>query len=165
MARGGAAPESKVLGRTALARRVAALRRAGKRIVFTNGCFDILHVGHARYLRAARKLGDVLIVGVNSDASARRMNKGPGRPVNRENDRAEMLAALETVDYVTLFGEDTPYELVRQVAPDVLVKGGDWAPSRIVGADVVRARGGKVKSLPYAKGYSTSKTIKRIVNR
>ena len=160
-----ASRSSKIVPRGRLAHRVAALRRAGKRIVFTNGCFDLVHPGHVRYLFAARRLGDVLVVGVNSDASVRRLGKGPARPLNRARDRAEVLAALEMVDVVTIFSEDTPSELIRIVEPDVLVKGGDWKPDRIVGADLVRARGGRVKSLPFAKGYSTTALIKKIARR
>jgi rfaE bifunctional protein nucleotidyltransferase chain/domain len=130
--------------------------------VFTNGVFDLLHPGHVRYLRAAKRLGDVLVVGLNSDRSARRLAKGPGRPVVQHRDRAEVLAALEMVDYVVVFTADTPYELIRAVQPDVLVKGGDWTVDRIVGADVVHARGGTVKSLPFAKGYATSALIDRM---
>jgi D-beta-D-heptose 7-phosphate kinase/D-beta-D-heptose 1-phosphate adenosyltransferase len=152
----------KILTRAALSRRLAALRRAGKRIVFTNGCFDLIHPGHVRYLRAARRLGDVLVVGLNSDRSVRRLAKGPGRPLVSEGDRAEVLAALEMVDFVTLFAEDTPLDLIRRVRPDVLVKGGDWSEERIVGADVVRAGGGSVRSLPFAPGYSTTRLIRRI---
>src|SRR5262245_13057574 len=132
---------SKILTRTALRRRLAARRRAGERIVFTNGCFDLVHPGHVRYLRAARRLGDLLVVGLNSDASVRRLNKGPGRPLVAQDDRAEVMSALEMVDYVSIFDEDTPYELIRVAQPDVLVKGGDWSVDRIVGADLVRARG------------------------
>ncbi len=152
----------KVLGWPALKRRLATLRREGRRIVFTNGCFEILHPGHVRYLQQARRLGDLLVVGINSDRSMRRLDKGPGRPLVGERDRAEVLAALEMVDYVTLFHEQTPFELIRYLQPDVLAKGGDWSPDRIVGADIVRARGGKVKSLPYAQGFSTSALLKRI---
>jgi rfaE bifunctional protein nucleotidyltransferase chain/domain len=152
----------KVLSRRALRRRIAALRRQGRRIVFTNGCFDLLHPGHVRYLARARSLGDVLVVGLNSDDSVRLLAKGPGRPVQREADRAEVLAALEAVDYVSIFDEDTPLELIRAVEPDVLVKGGDWPVERIVGADLVRARGGRVRSLPFAAGYSTTALIRRL---
>jgi D-beta-D-heptose 7-phosphate kinase/D-beta-D-heptose 1-phosphate adenosyltransferase len=137
------------------------LRRQGKRIVFTNGCFDLMHPGHVRTLRAARRLGDVLVVGLNSDASVRRL-KGPGRPLLPQRDRCEVMAALEMVDYVTVFGEDTPYQLIKQLQPDVLVKGGDWAPGEIVGADIVRARGGVVRSVRFAKGYSTTALFRRI---
>jgi rfaE bifunctional protein nucleotidyltransferase chain/domain len=141
--------------------RLETLRRRGKRIVFTNGCFDLIHPGHVRYLRAARKLGDVLVVGLNSDASVRRL-KGPGRPLVPQADRAEVLAALEMVDYVTVFSEDTPQRVITQVQPDVLVKGGDWTRDRIVGADIVRACGGTVRALRFARGYSTSGLLKRI---
>jgi D-beta-D-heptose 7-phosphate kinase/D-beta-D-heptose 1-phosphate adenosyltransferase len=152
----------KVLGRRALKRRLDEARRLGKRVVFTNGCFDLIHPGHARYLRQARALGDLLVVGLNTDASVRRLEKGPDRPLVGENDRAEVLAALEAVDYVTLFDEDTPLELTTVLRPDVLVKGGDWTPDRIVGSDVVRAAGGKVRSLPFAPGYSTTELVRRI---
>jgi len=157
--------ERKILSRTALRRRLVALQRQGKRVVFTNGCFELLHPGRVRYLRRARRLGDVRVVGVNSDASARRLRKGPGRPVVRDRDRAEVLAGLEMVDYVTIFSEETPFELIRFLLPDVLVKGGDWAPERIVGADLVRSRGGQVKALPYAPGYSTTDLIRRLRRR
>lgn len=162
MSHAPSAMPGKILTRAALSRRLAALRRAGKRIVFTNGCFDLIHPGHVRYLRAARRLGDVLVVGLNSDRSVRRLAKGPGRPLVSEGDRAEVLAALEMVDFVTLFAEDTPLDLIRRVRPDVLVKGGDWSEERIVGADVVRAGGGSVRSLPFAPGYSTTRLIRRI---
>jgi D-glycero-beta-D-manno-heptose 1-phosphate adenylyltransferase len=145
----------------ALRRRLATLRRAGRRIVFTNGVFDLLHPGHVRYLRAARRLGDVLVVGLNSDRSVRRLGKGAGRPLVKQRDRAEVLAALEMVDYVIVFDDDTPADLIRAVQPDVLVKGGDWRVDRIVGADVVLARGGIVKSLPFATGYSTTALVRR----
>lgn len=154
--------EPKLLSLPALRRRLAAQRRAGRRIVFTNGVFDLLHPGHVRYLRAAKRLGDVLVVGLNSDRSVRRLGKGADRPLVAQRDRAEVLAALEMVDYVTIFDQDTPYELIGAVQPDVLVKGGDWTPDRIVGADIVRARGGAVKSLPFAKGYSTTALMQRI---
>jgi rfaE bifunctional protein nucleotidyltransferase chain/domain len=154
--------ERKILGWAALRQRLSALRKEGKRIVFTNGCFELIHPGHVRYLGAARRLGDVLVVGVNSDASARRLGKGAGRPLVRERDRAEVVAALEAVDLVTIFDQDTPLELVGFLRPDVLVKGGDWAPERIVGADLVRSRGGKVKVISYASGYSTTELIRRL---
>jgi len=151
----------KLLSLAALRRRLGGHRRAGRRVVFTNGVFDLLHPGHVRYLRAARRLGDLLVVGLNSDRSARRLGKGPGRPLVRERDRAEVLAGLEMVDYVIAFDADTPYELIRALQPDVLVKGGDWTVDRIVGADLVLARGGAVKSLPFAKGYSTTSLVGR----
>ncbi|MFI5367335.1 MAG: D-glycero-beta-D-manno-heptose 1-phosphate adenylyltransferase [Candidatus Binatia bacterium] len=155
---------TKVLRPTVLKRRLAALRRRRKRIVFTNGCFDLIHTGHVRYLRAAKRLGDVLVVALNSDASVRRL-KGPGRPLVPQRDRCEVMAALEMVDYVTVFGDGTPYKLIQQLQPDVLVKGGDWTPSKIVGADIVHARGGSVRSLRFARGYSTTKLVKRIRER
>jgi len=136
-------------------------RNTGGRIVFTNGCFDIMHAGHAQYLEEARAMGDVLIVAMNSDASVRRL-KGPKRPVIGQQDRALMLAALESVDYVVIFEEDTPYEVIKILEPDLLVKGGDWTPDQIVGADIVLARGGEVKSLPFRPGLSTSSIIERI---
>lgn len=151
----------KILSLALLRRRLAALRRARQRVVFTNGVFDLLHPGHVRYLRDARRLGDALIVGLNSDASVRRLGKGPGRPLVAEADRAEVVAALEMVDFVTIFDQDTPFELIRALQPDVLVKGGDWTPERIVGADLVLARGGTVKSLPFADGYSTTNLVTR----
>ncbi|MGE5246873.1 MAG: D-glycero-beta-D-manno-heptose 1-phosphate adenylyltransferase [Verrucomicrobiota bacterium] len=138
----------------------ARLRRRGKRIVFTNGCFDILHAGHARYLRSAASLGDVLVVGLNSDASVRRL-KGAGRPVQRAADRAYLLASLESVSYVTIFPEDTPARLIRDVLPHVLVKGGDWRGKEIVGADVVREAGGTVRTIRFLPGRSTTSILAR----
>ncbi len=138
--------------------------RRPPRLVFTNGCFDILHIGHARYLKDARALGDILVVGVNTDASVKRL-KGPERPIQNENDRAELIASLGAVDYAVLFGEETPLELIEKIAPDVLVKGGDWAPDQIVGSKFVLARGGEVKSLPFHPGHSTTALIARIDGR
>ncbi|MCK6554603.1 D-glycero-beta-D-manno-heptose 1-phosphate adenylyltransferase [Candidatus Binatia bacterium] len=152
---------NKILTWTAARRRVATWRRQGLRVVFTNGCFDIIHPGHVRYLRAAHRLGDVLVVGINSDTSVRRL-KGRSRPIVPEGARCEVLAALEMVDAVVLFTENTPYELIRAIQPDVLVKGGDWQPDHIVGADIVRARGGKVRALRFARGYSTTGLVERI---
>ncbi len=142
----------------------AGMRREGKQLVFTNGCFDILHVGHVRYLQEAEKLGDSLIIGLNSDASVRRL-KGDSRPVNNENDRAEMLLALSCVDYVVIFHEDTPYEIISKIVPGVLVKGGDWDVDEIVGADIVKKAGGRVLSLPFVEGRSTTGVISRILER
>jgi D-beta-D-heptose 7-phosphate kinase/D-beta-D-heptose 1-phosphate adenosyltransferase len=142
----------------------AAQRRArGDRVVFTNGVFDILHPGHVRYLQEARALGDVLIVGVNSDDSVRR-NKGPDRPITPEGERAELLAALECVDAVVVFGEDTPADIIRGVLPDVLVKGADWPADQIVGRDTVEARGGRVVLVAVEQGYSTTAIVNRIRN-
>lgn len=134
---------------------------AQKKIVFTNGCFDILHVGHKRYLQQAATLGDILVVGVNSDASVRRL-KGPTRPVNNEQDRAEMLSALGFIDYVVIFDEDTPYELIKKIQPDVLVKGGDYKPEEVVGRDIVEARGGRLELISFVEGKSTTNIIKKI---
>jgi D-beta-D-heptose 7-phosphate kinase/D-beta-D-heptose 1-phosphate adenosyltransferase len=136
--------------------------RAGRRrIVFTNGCFDLLHPGHLRTLELARELGDVLIIGLNSDASVRQL-KGPGRPVIPERERAEILAALESVDAVVIFDELTPREVISRLLPDVLVKGGDWPDDQIVGREEVEAAGGRVVSIPVVRGYSTSAILQRI---
>jgi D-beta-D-heptose 7-phosphate kinase/D-beta-D-heptose 1-phosphate adenosyltransferase len=139
---------------------LAPLRSQGKKIVFTNGCFDLLHVGHIRYLQEARRLGDLLIVGVNSDASVKRL-KGPTRPVQNENDRAEILAALGCVDFTVIFAEDTPENLIHQVRPDILVKGGDWKIDQIVGSTYVMSYGGQVMSLQFVDGKSTTKIIEK----
>ncbi len=150
-----------------LAAVVRAVRRAqteGRRVVFTNGCFDLLHRGHIRYLERARTLGDLLVVAINSDASVRRL-KGPGRPVVPAASRAEVLAALAAVNLVLIFAEPDPARVIRAVQPDVLVKGGDWPVDQIVGADVVRARGGLVRSLPYVEGFSTTALIRRLARR
>jgi len=144
-----------------LAAFVRAARAAGRRIVFTNGVFDLLHPGHLRYLQAARRHGDVLIVGLNSDASVRR-NKGRQRPINPETDRAEVLEALECVDAVSVFDEDTPADIIRRVRPDVLVKGADWPADQIVGRDTVEAGGGRVVLEKVEAGYSTSAIIDRV---
>jgi D-beta-D-heptose 7-phosphate kinase/D-beta-D-heptose 1-phosphate adenosyltransferase len=138
----------------------ARLRRRGKRIVFTNGCFDILHAGHAQYLRRAASLGDLLVVGLNSDASVRRL-KGAGRPVQKAADRAYLLASLSCVSYVTIFTEDTPLRLILDVMPHVLVKGGDWKGKEIVGADAVRANGGSVRTIRFLPGRSTTSILDR----
>ena len=145
---------------------VATFRKdnAQKKIVFTNGCFDILHVGHKRYLQKAATLGDLLIVGVNSDTSVKRL-KGPSRPVNNEQDRAEMLSAMGFIDYVVIFDEDTPYELIKKIQPDVLVKGGDYKPEEVVGRDIVEARGGKLELISFVEGKSTTNIINKISNQ
>jgi len=141
--------------------RVRELRRRGKRVVFTNGCFDLLHPGHTRYLAEARAHGDVLVVAVNSDRSVREL-KGSSRPVVPEQERAEVLAALRAVDYVTIFDDLTPREVIARMLPNVLVKGADWGPNEIVGREEVEAAGGQVISIPLAEGYSTSAIIKKI---
>ena len=140
---------------------VAQARSQGKTIVFTNGVFDILHPGHVRYLRDARALGDYLIVGVNSDRSVRALNKAPDRPINPEHERAEVLAALASVDKVVVFDEETPHEIISAIQPDILVKGADWGENAIVGRDVVEARGGRVVRIALAEGYSTTKILER----
>jgi len=140
---------------------ISEISRDRRKLVFTNGCFDIIHAGHVLYLQEARKLGDILIIGLNSDASVKRL-KGSDRPVNNEEDRAIVLAALECVDYVIVFEEDTPYNLIKAIQPDVLVKGGDWKEEEIIGGDIVKAKGGSVISLPYWKGHSTTSITRRL---
>ncbi len=140
------------------------LRQAGRRVVFTNGCFDLLHPGHVIYLQEARRLGDALIVALNSDRSTREL-KGARRPILDQNERAEVMAALGCVDYVTIFDELTPREIISALLPDVLVKGGDWGVDRIVGREEVESAGGTVLSLPFVEGCSTSDVIERIVRR
>ena len=152
---------SKIATAAELAPRLQAIQAAGGRIVFTNGCFDLLHVGHVRYLARARSLGDCLVVGLNTDASVRRF-KGAGRPVVPEARRAEVLAALEAVDHVVLFDEDTPLRLIGELQPDVLVKGADWAPGEVVGRELVEARGGRVELAPVTPEASTSALIEAI---
>ncbi len=138
-----------------------AAKRNGRRVVFTNGCFDLLHPGHIRCLEQARSLGDALVVAINSDASVRRI-KGASRPILPQEERAELLAALASVDYVTIFDDGTPRELIARLLPDVLAKGGDWRPDEIVGREEVEAAGGRVVSLPLEPGYSTSALLERI---
>jgi rfaE bifunctional protein nucleotidyltransferase chain/domain len=140
---------------------VSGLRAAGKTIVFTNGVFDLLHLGHLRYLQQARALGDALVVGLNSDRSVR-ANKGPSRPITPQDERAEILAALTWVDGVVIFDEETPHALIASLQPDVLVKGADWAVDAIVGRDIVEARGGRVVRVPVEAGHSTSALLERI---
>jgi D-glycero-beta-D-manno-heptose 1-phosphate adenylyltransferase len=140
----------------------AELRQAGSRVVFTNGCFDLLHPGHVRYLQQARALGDALIVALNSDRSVREL-KGPSRPILKEAERAEVMAALACVDFVTIFDEPTPREIISALLPDILVKGGDWGIDSIIGREEVEAAGGQVMSLPFVDGVSTSEVIARII--
>lgn len=140
------------------------LRQAGKKLVFTNGCFDILHAGHVRYLQAARSEGDILVVGLNSDGSVR-IIKDPGRPINNQHQRAEVLAGLWCVDYITIFDEPDPLQLIKAIKPDVLVKGADWKEADIIGADVVKGSGGKVVRVEMVADISTSMIIERIVQR
>lgn len=138
-------------------------QRSGKTIVFTNGCFDILHIGHVRYLQEAKNLGDILVVALNTDASVRKL-KGPSRPVQSEKDRAEILAALGCVDFTLLFAEETPLQVIEALKPDVLVKGGDWTPDQIVGSHFVQQRGGKVYSLQFVEGKSTTRLIDKVLS-
>jgi len=146
----------KIKNRTDLKDIIAELKNQGKKIVFTNGCFDLLHVGHIRYLSEAKALGDILVIGLNSDSSVSTIK--PGRPVNAESQRAEVLAALEMVDYVTLFHEDTPYDLIKELQSDVLVKGADWKKEDIIGNDIVQ----EVRTIPFVEGISTSGIIDKI---
>jgi D-beta-D-heptose 7-phosphate kinase/D-beta-D-heptose 1-phosphate adenosyltransferase len=152
----------KIKSRTELVDILAEPRAKSTRIVFTNGCFDLMHVGHVRYLQAARALGDLLVVGVNSDASVRTLDKGAGRPIVPDVQRAEVLAALACVDYVVLFDEPDPGRLIAELQPDVLVKGGDWAPDRIIGRETVEARGGTVRTIPLVPGVSTTALVEKI---
>jgi len=152
----------KVKQRQELASLLQSYRQAGKRIVFTNGCFDLMHVGHTRYLQAAKDLGDLLVVAVNSDESVRSLNKASDRPIVPEAQRAEVVAALGSVDYVILFNEPDPQNLIAALQPDILVKGGDWAVERIVGREIVEARGGIVRTIPLVPDVSTTALIQRI---
>ena len=152
----------KILSRDNLRAEIESLHRQGKKIVFTNGCFDILHVGHVRYLREAKKEGDVLVLALNSDSSVRSI-KGPMRPIVPEAERAEVVAALDSVDYVTVFDELTPLELIEFLRPDVIVKGGDWAEKDIVGAETVRKWGGRVAIMPEIEGASTTNIIDKVL--
>jgi D-beta-D-heptose 7-phosphate kinase/D-beta-D-heptose 1-phosphate adenosyltransferase len=155
---------SKIFGREEMAAERRRLRERGERLVFTNGCFDLLHPGHVRYLQEARSLGDRLVVAVNGDRTVARL-KGEGRPLTPLAERMEILAALASVDYVVAFEEETPFEIIEELVPDVLVKGGDWTKENIVGRERVESEGGRVLSLPYAPGYSTSGILSRIVER
>lgn len=155
---------NKIVSLAALIEERRRLKLAGKRVVFTNGCFDLLHPGHVRYLQQARALGEVLIVALNSDRSVREL-KGPGRPILTEAERSEVMAALGCVDYVMVFDDPTPRETITALLPDVLVKGGDWGVDRIVGREEVEAAGGQVLSLPFVEGCSTTDVIGRIVER
>ena len=149
-------PVGKIVRQDELKHILQGLKAQAKRVVFTNGCFDIIHVGHIRYLRKARTFGDLLVVGINSDRSVSIIK--PDRPVNSQDQRAEVLASLEMVDYVTIFDEETPYELIKSIQPDVLVKGGDWKKEDIIGSDIAK----ETHSLPYIEGISTTGIIERI---
>jgi rfaE bifunctional protein nucleotidyltransferase chain/domain len=140
---------------------VSGAKTQGKKVVFTNGCFDLLHRGHLHLLREAKKLGDILIVAINNDLSVKKI-KGPKRPIFPEADRAELIGALEMVDYVTLFDDADPYRLIKELRPNVLVKGGDWTRERIIGGNVVEKEGGTVVAVPYLEGYSTTQMVERM---
>ncbi len=156
--------KQQIKARKELLRIIKDLKAKGKRIVFTNGCFDLLHIGHIRYLEEARALGDFLVVGVNSDSSVRKL-KGPQRPVLPEEERAEILSGLGCVDYITLFDEIDPLKLITSLHPHILVKGGDWTKEQTVGKEVVERSGGEVVIIPFVKGASTSNLIETILGR
>lgn len=152
---------NKILSKNNLTKIIPRLKKSKKRIVFTNGCFDIIHYGHVAYLEKAKAKGDVLIVGVNSDSSVRKI-KGKKRPVNSQSSRVKTIAAFECVDYAIIFNEDTPFNLIKRIVPDVLVKGADWKKGEIIGSDIVNKNKGKIFRIPYVKGFSTTALIKRI---
>lgn len=154
--------QSKIYKWEDLSRVIAIWKFKDRKIVFTNGCFDILHKGHVTYLAQAAELGDNLIVGLNSDESIKKLNKGPGRPIQNQDSRALIMASLHHVSAVILFDEETPAELIKRIQPDVLVKGGDWKPEQIVGYDTVKANGGEVVSIDYLPGYSTTAIEQKI---
>ncbi len=153
--------ETKIKSLNTVSRILKKLRSQGKRIVFTNGCFDIIHAGHIKYLSKAKSLGDVLVVGINSDASVRAL-KGKGRPVNNERDRSTILSSLFFVDYVVIFKDATPEKLIKRLSPDILVKGGDWKIKDIVGGEYVKERGGRVVRIPFVKEKSTTSIMHKI---
>ncbi|MBL7953139.1 MAG: D-glycero-beta-D-manno-heptose 1-phosphate adenylyltransferase [Flavobacteriales bacterium] len=157
-----AATDKRIMDLVQVQRAVNIWRMKGDRIVFTNGCFDILHRGHVEYLQEAAALGDRLVIGLNSDSSVRRLGKAADRPLNDQDSRAKVLAALRLVDAVVIFDQDTPLELIQVLGPDVLVKGGDWKADQIVGANVVTARGGEVRSLKLVDGFSTTALVEKI---
>ncbi len=156
--------KNKLQSKEAVASTIAKLKAQNKKIVFTNGCFDIIHPGHVDYLAQARDLGDYLVLGLNTDESVKRLGKAPNRPINHEQARATVLAALASVDALVLFNEDTPLELIEFLKPNILVKGNDYKPENIVGYDVVTANGGKVITIPFLEGYSTTGLIKKILS-
>lgn len=154
--------KSKVISLAALKKILHSLKKQGKKIVFTNGCFDLVHYGHVSYLEKAKSLGDCLVIGLNTDASVRKL-KGPGRPLVHEHDRARVLSALEAVDFIVLFGDETPYRLIAEVQPHILVKGADYKVKDIVGSDIVTSAGGSVVRIPLEKGRSTTSLINKII--
>jgi len=156
--------EKKIQDLRKLKNLISCLKAQRKKIVFTNGCFDLLHYGHVKYLQDAKKKGDILVVGINSDISVKRI-KGKSRPVVNEKDRLRLVAALESVDYIVLFKEDTPLKIIKFIKPDVLIKGADWNKNNIVGRDFVLSYGGRVSTIKFVKGYTTSNLIKKIAKR
>jgi len=152
----------KVISLKRLTEELKAARKKGKKVVFTNGCFDIIHAGHVRYLKKARSRGDILVVGLNSDSSVRAI-KGESRPIVPQNERAEVLSALSSVDHIVIFNEPTPIRLIRAIKPDILAKGADWAAKDIVGGDIVRENGGRIARITLVKGRSTTNIIKKIL--
>jgi D-glycero-beta-D-manno-heptose 1-phosphate adenylyltransferase len=155
--------KEKIVSKEKALEEVQGLQKEGKKVVFTNGCFDILHPGHVDYLSQARDQGDFLILGLNTDRSVRTLNKAPNRPINNEYSRAMVLGGLASINRIVLFDEETPYELIKFLSPDVLVKGDDYQVEKIVGYDVVSAKGGKVITIPFLQGYSTTGLIKKIL--
>lgn len=155
---------NKIKGKKQLKTILDSLKKKDKKIVFTNGCFDLIHIGHVRYLEKAKSLGDILVVAINTDSSIKRI-KDKRRPIIPQRERAEVIASLGCVDYVTFFDEDTPYELIKLLRPDTLVKGGDWKRKAIVGSDIVEGAGGRVYAIPFIKGASTTGIIKRVLKR
>lgn len=151
--------KDKIVDRAKIKDIITQRKNEGKRVVFTNGCFDIIHAGHVRYLTEAKKLGDILVIGLNSDSSVSMIK--PGRPIIPEQQRAEVLSALSMVDYITLFNEDTPYELIKEIKPDILVKGADWDTKNIVGSDIVK----EVRTIPFVEGISTTEIIEKIQSK
>lgn len=156
-------PKNKILSINKLVKIISSLKKRNKKIVFTNGCFDILHAGHISYLGKSKNLGDILVIGINSDSSIKAI-KGPKRPITPLKDRMEILASLKFVDYVCAFSQKTPLNLIKKIRPDVIVKGADWQGKKIVGADFVKSYKGKVKTITFKKGYSTTKIIGRIMS-
>jgi rfaE bifunctional protein nucleotidyltransferase chain/domain len=156
--------KNKIVSKEDALNKINAQKLSGKKIVFTNGCFDIIHPGHVDYLSHARDLGDLLVLGLNTDNSVKRLQKAPNRPINNEQARASVLAALASIDLVVLFDEDTPYELINYLQPNILVKGNDYEIEKIVGYDVVTANGGKVITIPFLEGFSTTNLIKKIIS-
>lgn len=154
----------KIISLTQLMRNIAVWRMKGLKVVFTNGCFDLLHPGHIDYLSKAADLGDILIIGLNSDSSVKKLNKGSSRPIQNQNDRALILSSIQFIEAITIFDEDTPLDLIKQIRPDVLVKGGDWQENQIVGAEFVKTNGGIVNIIPFLEGYSTTTIEKKIKN-